>query len=158
VKGKAIPKTEKNRTLAGLIILLYSLMVAGSIAGCSQSSGLIPAELRGKYATDDPKYENQFFELSPVLITLGFGGGKFKHYNVKRVEKEIIDHRTLYTILCGNEDEGEEFNFSFFIDSPGEGIIYFKNKPQVAWEKQESGISYNDNSDTQIRHKTKLSV
>jgi len=153
-KGKVIPKTEKKRTPTGLIILLFSVMVAGSIPGCSQSLRLIPAELRGVYASNDPKYENQFFELDPVLITLGFGGGKFNYYNVKRVEKEIIDHRTLYTILCTNEDKGEEFNFSFFIDSAGEGIIHFKNKPQVAWEKQKTELSHNDDSDTQIRHKT----
>ena len=49
-KGKVIPKTEKERTLTGLIILLFSVMVAGSIPGCSQSLRLIPAELRGEYA------------------------------------------------------------------------------------------------------------
>ena len=154
MKGKAIPKTKKNRTLAGLIILLYSLMVAGSMAGCSQSSRSIPKELRGKYATNDPKYKDQFIELSSVMILLGFGGGKHKYYSVERVEKEIIDNRILFTILCTNEDEGEEFNFSFFVDLAGEGILHFKNKPQVTWEKQETGISYNDNSGSQIRHKT----
>jgi hypothetical protein len=153
VKGKAIPKTEKNRTPTGLIIVLFSAMVAGSIAGCSQSPGFIPAELRGKYATDDPKYKDQFIELSSAMILLGFGGGEYKYYSVKRVEKEIIDHRTLYTILCANEDEGEEFNLSFFVDFAGEGILHFKNKPQVAWEKQKTEVSYNDTSDAQIRHK-----
>ena len=73
--------------------------------------------------------------LSTELITLGFSDGKYKYYKVKRVEKEIIDNRILYTILCGNEDEGEEFNFAFFTDFAGKGIIHFKNKPQVAWEK-----------------------
>ena len=77
---------------------------------------------------------------------------KYKYYNVKRVEKEIIDNRMLYTILCANEDKGEEFNFSFFTDLAGGRTIHFKNKPQVAWEKQETEISYNDNSDIQIRH------
>ena len=154
MKGKVIPKTEKKRTLTGLILLLFSLMIAGSIPGCSQSPKLIPAEIRGKYSTTHPKYKDQFFELSPGHITLRFSDGKFKYYNVKRVEKQNIDGRILYTILCGNEDEGEEFNFSFFVDLAGEGIIHFKNKPQVAWEKQETGISYNDNSDSQIRHKT----
>lgn len=151
MKGKLTPKTEIKRTRTRLIVFLFSIMVAGSIPGCSQSLKIIPEELRGKYATNDPKYRDQFFELSSVLITLEFGGGKFKHYSVKRVEKEFIDNRILYTILCANEDEGEEFNFAFFTDSAGEGIIHFKNKPQVAWQKQETEISYNDNSDTQIR-------
>ena len=154
MKGKLTPKTEIKRTRTRLIVFLFSIMVAGSMPGCSQSLKIIPEELRGKYATNDPKYEKQYFELSPALITLGLGDGKFKFYNVKKVEKEIIDHRILYTILCGNEDEGEEFNFSFFVDLAGEGILHFKNKPQVTWEKQETGISYNDNSGSQIRHKT----
>ena len=151
MKGKLTPKTEIKRTRTRLIVFLFSVMVAGSISGCSQSLKIIPEELRGKYVTNDPKYEDQFFELSPVLVTLEFGGGKFKYYDVKRVEKEIIDNRALYTILCANEAEGEEFNFAFFTDSAGEGIIHFKNKPQVAWQKRETDISYNDNSDTQIR-------
>jgi hypothetical protein len=152
VKGKAIPKTEKNRTPTGLIIVLFSAMVAGSIAGCSQSPGFIPAELRGKYATDDPKYKDQFIELSSAMILLGFGGGEYKYYSVKRVEKEIIDDRLLYTILCSNEDEEEEFNFAFFADLENGRVIRFKNKQHVSWEKQESKISYKDHSNTQIQH------
>ena len=78
---------------------------------------------------------------------MGFADGMLKHYDVKKVEKEIIDRRTLYTVLCVNEDQGEEFNFAFFADLADEGIIHFKNKPQVSWEKEETEISYNDNSD-----------
>ena len=127
-------------------------MFAGYFVGCSQPPKFIPEELSGKYITTHPEYEDQFFELSSELITLGFGDGKYKYYNVKRVEKEIIDNRILYTILCANEDKGEEFNFAFFADFAGGGIIHFKNKPQVAWKKQETEIFYNDNSDKQIRH------
>ena len=64
----------------------------------------------------------------------------------------MIGNRILYTILCGNEDQGEEFNFAFFTDFSGRGVIHFKNKPQVAWNKQATNISFNENSDTQNRH------
>ena len=64
-----------------------------------------------------------------------------KHYDVKRVEKEIFDRRTLYTVLCVNEDQGEEFNFAFFVDFAGVGLIHFKNKPQVSWVKEETETS-----------------
>ena len=148
---KFISQTAKKRTLRQFIFILISVMVAGTISGCSQSSSSIPEELMGKYVTDHPKYENEFFELGQGLLTLRLGNGKFKYYEVKRVEKEMIDNRVLYTILCANEDQGEEFNFAFFTDSAGEGIIHFKNKPQVAWQKQEKDISYNDISDIQIR-------
>ena len=83
---------------------------------------------------------------------MGFSGGTYKYYNVKRVEKEMIDNRILYTILCGNEDEGEEFNFAFFTDFAGKGIIHFKNKPQVAWKKTRNTNILQHNSETQIRH------
>ena len=148
---KVKSQTEKKATQTQVIIILLSVMVASSIAGCSQSLKIIPEELRGRYFTKDPGYADQFFELSSASITLRFGGGMFKYYEVKRVDKEIIDNRILYTILCANEDEGEEFNFAFFTGSAGEGIIHFKNKPQVAWQKQGIIISYNDNSDTQVR-------
>ena len=65
-----------------------------------------------------------------------------------KIEREIIDNRILYTVLCANEDEGEEFNFIFFTDFADKWIIHFKSKPKVVWEKQKTKISYNDNSDT----------
>ena len=145
MKGKGTPKTGIKRPRIRLIVFLFSIMLAEYIMGCFQPPAFIPEELSGKYRTTHPKYEGQFFELSPELITLGFSDGKFKYYKVKRVEKEIIDNRILYTILCANEDEGEEFNFAFFTDFAGKGIIHFKNKPQVAWGKQETKISYTDN-------------
>ena len=118
---------------------------------CSQPVKFIPEELTGKYITTHPEYKSQFIELGSELITLRFGEGKYKYYNVKRVKKEMIENRILYTILCANEDQGEEFNFAFFADFTGRGIIHFKNKPQVAWDKQATDISFNDNSDTTIQ-------
>ena len=143
MKRKAIPQTDIKRTRTGLIVFLFSVMLAEYILGCFHPPASIPEELSGKYITTHPGYVDQFFRLSPGLITLGFGDGKHKFYKVKRVEKKIIEHRTLYTILCGNEDQGEEFNFAFFTDLAGEGVIHFKNKPQVVWEKQKPEISYN---------------
>jgi len=134
-KDKVIPKTGINRTRTQLIVFMFSVMFAAHFVGCSQPPKFIPEELSGKYSATYPGYENQFFKLSPKLITLGFDNGNRKVYEVIRVEKEIIDNRILYTILCGNEDEGEEFNFAFFTYFAGKGIIHFKNKPQVAWKK-----------------------
>jgi hypothetical protein len=110
-------------------------MFAEYLVGCSQAPKFIPEELSGKYSATHPRYKDQFFVLSTELITMGFSDGQYKYYKVKRVEKEMIDNRILYTILCGNEDAGEEFNFAFFADVAGKGIIHFKNKPQVAWKK-----------------------
>lgn len=151
MKPKVIPKTGIERTRTRLTVILFSVMFAGHISGCFQTPAFIPEELSGKYITTHPGYEDQYFELSPELITMGFSDGILKFYDVKRVEKEIIDRRTLYTVLCVNEDQGEEFNFAFFADFAGEGVIHFKNKPQVSWEKEETEISYNDNSDIYIR-------
>jgi hypothetical protein len=110
-------------------------MLAAYFVGCFQAPKFIPEELSGKYSATHPEYKDQFFELDTGHITLGFSDGTYKYYTVKRVKKEIIDNRILYTILCGNEDAGEEFNFAFFTDFAGKGIIHFKNKPQVAWKK-----------------------
>jgi len=135
VKVKVIPKTGTQRNRTRLIVIMFSVMFAGCFLGCAQPPKFIPEELNGKYSAIYPGYEDQFFELGTELITLGFSDGKYKYYHVKRVEKEIIDNRILYTILCANEDKGEKFNFAFFTDFAGGGIIHFKNKPQVAWEK-----------------------
>ena len=135
MKAKVIPKTGIKRIRTRLIVIMFSVMFAGYFLGCSQPPKFIPEELNGKYSATHPEYKDEFFELGTELITLGFSGGKYKYYDVKGVEKEMIDNRVLYTILCGNEDKGEEFNFAFFTDFAGKGIIHFKNKPQVAWKK-----------------------
>ena len=135
MKAKEIPKTGIKRTRTRLIVFMFAVMFAVYFVGCSQAPKFIPEELSGKYSATHPEYKDEFFELSPELITLGFGDGTLKFYNVKRVDKETIDNRILYTILCANEDKGEKFNFAFFTDFAGGGIIHFKNKPQVAWEK-----------------------
>ena len=152
MKVKVIPKTGTQRNRTRLIVIMFSVMFAGCFLGCAQPPKFIPEELNGKYSATYPGYENQFFELGTELITMGFRDGKYKYYDVKRVEKDNIDNRILYTILCANEDKGEEFNFAFFIDFTGGGIIHFKNKPQVAWKKTRNINILKHNSETQIRH------
>ena len=152
MKDNVTPKTTTNRTLTPLIVFLFAVIFGGSIWGCFHIPAVIPEGLIGKYITTHREYKDQFFKLDSGLITLVFAGGKYKYYNVKRVEKEIIDNRILYTILCANEDKGEEFNFAFFADLERGGIIHFKNKQHVVWEKQKTAISYKDHSDTQNQH------
>ena len=145
-------KTTINRTLTPVLVFLSAVMFGGYICSCFRTPAVIPDELIGKYKTTHPEYEDQFFELESRLITLAFAGRKYKYYSVKRVEKEVVDNRILYTILCANEDKGEEFNFAFFADLESGGIIHFKNKQHVVWERQIAEISYEDQPDTQIQH------
>ena len=152
MKSNVIPKTTVKLTLRPLIVFLFAAMFGGSIWGCFLVPAVIPEELIGKYITTHSEYEDQYFEIDSGLITLAFGGVKNKYYSVKRVKKEIIDNRILYTILCANEDKGEEFNFSFFAYFDVGVIIHFKNKPHVVWEKQKTEVSYKEHSDTQIQH------
>lgn len=152
MKDNVTPKTTINRKLRPLIAFLFAVMFGGYIWGCFHMPAVLPEELIGKYITTHPEYEDQYFEIGSRLITLAFGGRKYRYYNVKRVKKEIIDNRILYTILCANEDKGEEFNFAFFVESERDGIIHFKNKPHVIWEKHKTEVSYKDNSETQIQH------
>ena len=44
------------------------------------------------------------------------------------------------------------YDVCIFADLENGGVIHFKNKQHVTWEKQESKISYKDHSDTQIQH------
>ena len=137
--------TATKRTLRKMIIILIFVMIAGAFFGCSQSLRAIPEEIRGKYVTDDPRYENHFFELSQGFITLGFTDGSMKFYEVKAIGKKSVDNKILYTALCANAAEGEEFNLSFFYDSVDVERLYFKNKPDVTWKKEKTEISASSN-------------
>jgi hypothetical protein len=136
VQSVILPKTGIKPARIRLTVILLSVMFAGYISGCVQAPTFIPEEFSGKYITTHPGYEDHYFELYPGFIIMRLAGGTLKFYNVRRVEKRVITRRTLYTVLCVNEARGEEFNFAFFADLAGEGVIYFKNKPEVLWEKQ----------------------
>jgi hypothetical protein len=91
--------------------------------------------------TDDSRYEDKYFELNSRSIIFGFADGSLKFYDVEKVEKNIIDNRILYTVLCANEAEGERFNFSFFYESTDKISVHFKNRPNATWEKEQTEIS-----------------
>ena len=133
-----LPKTGTQRTRTRLTVVLFSVIFAGYISGCFHTPTSIPEELSGKYMTTHPGYEGEYFELSPDHIVMGFANGMVKYYDVKKVEQTIVDPKTLYTILCANEEQGEEFNFAFFAVK---GIIHLKNKPQVSWKKEKTNNS-----------------
>ena len=145
MKGKVIMEIAGNRVLVEHIAFLFAILLTAINSGCSYAPTIIPEELRGIYKTTHRKYENQFFELDSKLVIMSFGGDLYKYYNVRKIDKEIIDNRILYTILCTNEDEGEEFNFAFFVDFAGEVIIHFKNKSKIAWIKQGAVAHNSDN-------------
>ncbi len=152
MKGKAKIKTVGQSSLARRVVFLIVILLAAIKSSCFYAPVVIPPELTGTYRTTHRDYEDQFFELGSRIVTMGFSGSLYKFYSVKKIQKEIIDNRTLYTILCANEDSEEEFNFAFFVDFAGEVIIHFKNKPKVAWKKHLAGVYYNDNFFRQIRH------
>jgi hypothetical protein len=152
VKGKIITKLGSIRTCKHQIVFLYAVLFTGFNLGCYFAPPVIPAEITGKYITTHRGYENHFFELGSRLVTMGFGGGVYKYYSVEKIRKEIIENRTLYTILCVNENQEEEFNFAFFVDFSGNVTIHFKNKPKVAWYKQVAYASYNNNLFKNIQH------
>ena len=119
-------------------------MMAGSLIGCSQPLKEIPEGIRGKYVTDDSRYEDKYFELSSRMITLGFADGSIKFYDVEKIEKKVVDNRDLFIVSCANEAEGEKFNLSFFYDATGDISIHFKNRPNVTWDKEYTEISDRD--------------
>jgi hypothetical protein len=147
VKPINMQPTGIMRTPTRRAVILFTVMFVGFLAGCFQTPASMPDELFGKYITTHPGYEDQYFELGPDLIIMGFADGTLKFYDVKSVEIDPIDRKTLYSVLCANEDYAEEFNFAFFADLADEGIIHFRNKPQVSWEKEESEEPYNDDSE-----------
>jgi len=123
-------------------------MLAGYISGCRQKPQFIPEKLSGRYKSTHPGYENQYFELDPGFITMGFADGLLKFYDVKTVERKMVKGRIQYTVLCVNEDEGEEFNFVFLTNPGNNGKIHFRNKPKVSWQRVENLKYITDGSGT----------
>ena len=115
--------------IAAAILILFP--------GCrSREEVVIPPELVGIWKTEDPRYENRYFEFTPGTLTLGRGEERTEIHPIRSIKKSQDVHGTLYAVGYMNYAENFEDILLFYYD-PGEGgTIRFKNLPEIVWAKE----------------------
>jgi len=92
----------------------------------------VPDELVGVWKTTSPRYEDRFFEISEDLVVFGTGGHTTEAHPIVSMSGTREDERPLYAISY-EIAEGEEYEFFFYYDPAGSGVIRFKNQLDMAW-------------------------
>ena len=93
---------------------------------------LLPNELIGEWHTSNAIYSDRSFEIDPVSIRFGTGGGTVSTGFIKKVSAVQQGARTVYTISYQTD---ESVNKVVFYYETAKGVIHFRNQEDIAWTK-----------------------
>lgn len=114
--------------------VLLGVVLAALCTACGLGETTVPPHLQGMWTTDAPRYGDRYMELRSRHVLFGVRDGNVEVYTVQRVEQTIEDDKDLYTISYG-DDEGPDFNLSFYHGVNGRGEIVFKHQPHLRWTR-----------------------
>ena len=107
-----------------LIILAFSVW---------QSDALVPDELIGEWHTSNAIYSDRSFEIDPVSISFGTGGGTVTTGFIRKVSAVQEGARTLYTISYQTDESVLEA--CFYYETAKGKVIRFRHQEGIAWTK-----------------------
>ena len=122
-----------------IILVTFITLAVFSATGCGEKKGTIPDELIGEWKTSVPKYEGCHFEVTK--LTVAFKPKDEETYSniitkVKREEDPEEEH-ILYIIFYKTES-GKVYQLSLNYYPEENGVIKFKNQPEIVWTKKRS--------------------
>lgn len=86
--------------------LLPAVLALACALACSRES--VPAELIGRWTTDDPRYAERSLEISTERIAFGVDAGMRMTYRAKGIEREVDPTTgTLYRVYYDAPGEPE---------------------------------------------------
>ncbi len=120
---------DNKRLTIGLFILMLSMI---SLICCSRQQEQLSTDILGLWQSSCPRYKDRFLLISSDSVTFEFGGGEKATYPITRVRKRVKKQRTEYSLTYRN-DENLEIDLNFYLYPRGDGVIIFKNQPEVKW-------------------------
>jgi len=94
---------------------------------------LVPGELIGEWHTSNAIYSDRSFEIDPVSISFGTGGGTVTTGFIRKVSAVQQGARTLYTISYQTDESVNEV--CLYYETAEGKIIHFRNQESIAWTK-----------------------
>ena len=116
------------------------LAAVGTIPLITLASGIwrsantpVPDELIGEWHTSNAIYSDRSFEINPVSISFGTGGGTFTTGFIRKVSAVQQGARTLYTISYQTDESVNEV--CLYYETATGKVIHFRNQEGIAWTK-----------------------
>ena len=93
----------------------------------------VPDELIGEWHTSNAIYSDRSFEIDPVSISFGTGGGIFTTGFIRKVSAVQEGARTLYTISYQTDESVNKVYF--YYETADSKVIYFRHQEGIVWTK-----------------------
>ena len=94
---------------------------------------LVPDELIGEWHSSNAIYSDRSFEIDPVAISFGTGGGTVTTGFIRKVSAIQQGARTRYTISYQTEESVNEV--CLYYETAEGKVIHFRNQESIAWTK-----------------------
>lgn len=93
----------------------------------------LPQEMLGVWTTNDPRYADRGFRLTPTTLTIYTAADDSTFHQIKYVEHREDPIASLYVITYLWYNEEYEMGF-YFVPTPNE-VIRLRNQRDMAWRK-----------------------
>ena len=128
-RAKAAGQQSKTRVPL-LAAAAAILAVAGVMAAMPAGSDQLSDDIMGVWESSAEDYADRTFEIKPDQVVFQQGDNKYTTHPITRSVVTPDGESVLYVIKYDNN--GTEFEFSF-LHQPDDGLIRFKNQPQIKW-------------------------
>jgi hypothetical protein len=133
---------ERVATMQKKTLLLGKMMLAavGTISLITLASWvwpsadtLVPGELLGEWHTSNAIYSDRSFEIDPVSIRFGTGGGTVTAGFIRKVSAVQQGTMTVYTISYQTDETVNEV--CLYYETAKGKVIHLRNQESIAWTK-----------------------
>ena len=97
------------------------------------ADAVVPVELIGEWHTSNANYSDRSFEIDPVSIRFGTGGGTVTTGFIRKVSAVQQGDRTLYSISYQTNESVNEV--CLYYETAKGRVIHFRNQESIAWTK-----------------------
>ena len=97
----------------------------------------IPPELRGRWITESPKFEDRYMEFERLRVVFGQGEGESTGHAVHSITADQRTSDTIYHITYISE-AGEEYVLTLFY-YPRTRTLRLRNRWRTMWKRQDAG-------------------
>jgi len=110
------------------------LVLALLCAACPEQSSTLPAELMGRWVTQDSRFEGRAMQFEAGQLSFETGSEPRTIHRISAVEPGD-GPGTLTVIYLGGEEM--EYRLDLHLDSQA-GVLSLANRPDVIWRKADS--------------------
>jgi protein-tyrosine phosphatase len=128
-------RTNKKKYIHGIWLVLFLVITTSGCGGSKTAS----EDMLGTWKPTNIQYAGTSFKIEKKAITFHTKEGDSNSYAIKKVKKEQLqDPEWLQVTIFYNENNSQKVEFPFYFQKKDNGLIRFKNQPDLIWKNMNS--------------------